>query len=314
MKIMPEEKFKDIIHITLNVTWACNYNCSYCYNKGIVKSAKDYVEYEHILAFLQQVNKKYPDKTIYLYISGGEPTIYKDFDKLIRGIKETVNAKISVVNNASKSLEWWKENAKYFDAINLSYHTEFADQQHYYNVCKTILEANEKCPVSALIMIHEPNFDMAYEFGRSLLELEDVVVNIKKIRQHKYTKEHTEYMLNNLMFVSKAFKQKQNSPRKNNNPFRIQYIIQEKDGIESKIHINECIIKDENTWTGWNCNIGIESFCVDPNGDVFRANCRVGGIIGNVKDGVNIDLEPIVCKRPMCVCRSEIYVNKWRDD
>lgn len=311
MKIMPEPQFEHAIHVTLNLTWVCNYDCSYCYNKGKDISVKDYTPYEYILDFLQSVNRKYPHKTIYLYISGGEPTIYKDFDKLVKGIKETTNSKIALVNNATQSLEWWGKNSKYFDSINLSYHTEFVDKEHYYNVCKTILENNKTSSVSALIMMNEPYFDEAYEFAQKLLKLEDVIVNIKKIRQHTYTKEHADYMVKNNMFVSQAYKSC-NSPRKKNKTFEIKYILQEKDGVVSKIHINECILKDENVWTGWHCNAGIESFCVDPNGDVFRANCRVDGVIGNVRDGVNIDLDPVVCSRPECMCRTEIYVNKWK--
>ena len=74
-----------INHFTLNHWTKCNCNCTYCYTKDNKKAFNAYKEYPlyPIIKdmFKKGVIKKAEESCI--IFGGGEPTILKDFDKLI---------------------------------------------------------------------------------------------------------------------------------------------------------------------------------------------------------------------------------------
>lgn len=74
-----------INHFTLNHWTKCNCNCIYCYTKDKKKEFNSYKEYPIYPVFKDMFKKgviKHTDSSCIIF-GGGEPTILKDFDKLI---------------------------------------------------------------------------------------------------------------------------------------------------------------------------------------------------------------------------------------
>ncbi|MDD5006004.1 MAG: radical SAM protein [Candidatus Omnitrophica bacterium] len=89
-------------HIILHPTLLCNYQCSYClYPKYLDKDNsvfKTNIPYQEWLVLFD----KFPRSTI--TISGGEPLLYKDLDRLILGLAKT-HIISQVISNISTNLD-----------------------------------------------------------------------------------------------------------------------------------------------------------------------------------------------------------------
>lgn len=75
-----------INHFTFNHWTKCNCNCTYCYTEHDKKSFNSYKEYDLYLIIKDMFKKgviKKPEESCIIF-GGGEPTILKDFDKLIK--------------------------------------------------------------------------------------------------------------------------------------------------------------------------------------------------------------------------------------
>jgi hypothetical protein len=83
------------------------------------------------------------------------------------------------------------------------------------------------------------------------------------------------------------------------------------DGSTDKMPASRIVSRGLNSFLGWECNIGLESLAINANGEIFRGNCRVGGQIGSVQDGIySIPDKPIRCMRRLCFCATEICSEK----
>lgn len=103
------------IQITLRITEYCNRKCSYCHwNKG------NHYSTESILEILDFIFKKFKDRSILIYLHGGEPTLHPDLSLILKKIKE-YNFKLELQTNFDKSNIITK-NIQYIDLLDLSYH------------------------------------------------------------------------------------------------------------------------------------------------------------------------------------------------
>lgn len=117
----------DIFTIEVRLTSKCNYNCYYCtdlhYNKVpfVVHNVK------HICELINTAYKHF-NKPIYLYIYGGEPTIYPHLfdyiDGLIEGVDCNVEIEIDIQSNLSLKKSWWNK-----------FCNKYSDKNHYIKIC-----------------------------------------------------------------------------------------------------------------------------------------------------------------------------------
>jgi MoaA/NifB/PqqE/SkfB family radical SAM enzyme len=86
--------------------WKCNFQCSYCWqetSKDIYRNAElNKIPWQ---TWVEIFNRYKPNN---IYITGGEPTLYKDLPEFINGLDPNIS--ISMTTNAGKSfdLEKWK--------------------------------------------------------------------------------------------------------------------------------------------------------------------------------------------------------------
>jgi hypothetical protein len=65
-----------------------------------------------------------------------------------------------------------------------------------------------------------------------------------------------------------------------------------------------------NNFFGWECSIGLESLFVFYDGRVQRANCEVGGHLGNIVTGFDWPTEKIICNKNICHCAADVIITK----
>lgn len=302
IEVYPEEKYKNNIYVTIDLNNNCNYRCSYCYQLDMV-DIKDHITYDHILDFFNDLKQKNPNKKIMVILQGGEPTLYKNLSTLLKELKKIVYY-IFIISNGSRSINWWKENSKLFDKICLSYHYEYTDKDHFYNVCKTITnEINSFITIN--LMMYPEHIEEIYAYGSKLVnEIDHLIINLKLIRFFKpYTKEQIDFIKENIKLKSEYCLDGDDEYFSQKN-----IILKDINNNIEKVDINNLIISKKNGWNGWQCDAG--SFYIKTNGDLFRSNCEIGGPIGNLTTTYELEYDPLICNNEFCNCRNDIYITK----
>ena len=85
------------------------------------------------------------------------------------------------------------------------------------------------------------------------------------------------------------------------------------DGSQERRRANQFILSGTNRWKGYSCDAGLESLRVKGSGEVLRAVCGVGGVIGRLGEDVTLPVAPIRCTRERCTCITDILITKRRE-
>lgn len=98
----PEKCFSNLpdhapVSINLDPTSACNYGCDHCVDKDILNTGRQY-DFDSLKQSLELMQGKGLKSVI--IIGGGEPTLYKDFENLVRFLKQR-NMQVAVVSNGT---------------------------------------------------------------------------------------------------------------------------------------------------------------------------------------------------------------------
>jgi organic radical activating enzyme len=137
-KIIPEDlnTLNDDLYIfDLNILYKCNFKCSYCYNKELLKLDKFIFDVQQLRLLLSAIeqnidNSKYKIK---FHILGGEPTLHPELDKIILEILNNKNINLDMVklfSNGSlidKYVDMFKQYTQVKNKkldIYLTYHAE----------------------------------------------------------------------------------------------------------------------------------------------------------------------------------------------
>lgn len=111
-----------IFRLNWALTNNCNYKCGYCHSDlhgGSIKPPK----YEDCLRFIDWVVnvENVSLSKFYIEFGGGEVTLLPYFSDLVKYIHHK-GGSIAIVSNGSKKSSWWKDYARYFSGVSLSYH------------------------------------------------------------------------------------------------------------------------------------------------------------------------------------------------
>mgnify|MGYP003298006075 FL=1 len=172
MNVDTVNKYKDMLsrefeYLRISVTDRCNYRCSYCMPSEIFNKDYSYIKQSKILSYeeiiqISTILKKIGLKKI--RITGGEPLLRKNIDKLIYKLKNEVGIKdVSMTTNGSlltdKKLNELKASG--LDSVTLSLDTLHFDKTAQINGTKKtfdldkVLEGIEKYfNVVKLSLIH----------------------------------------------------------------------------------------------------------------------------------------------------------------
>lgn len=316
---LPEGKSK-FIHLCWLLHNKCNHKCSYCAEINWGGSFKD-LSLESCKSFVRQARDHFHDRRLMVSFTGGEPTLWPEFAELVRWLKEDVNAVVMMTSNGTRHASYFKETAKYYDWISFSYHPEFTrDEKLIENIkaCSPFtnltvrvmfppnpeLFAKSKQFLSLLVAVQQrgelPGFlkvesvPISLGFGTEYTSPAKYSVEQEKVLHDSIREFNTEKLDSEDMPISqlRAFRR--------SDPTNGQYF-----------EPNDMIVREKTNFFGWKCDIGLEQLFIDHLGQVLRAGCRVGGVVGHLKTGVfKFPTKAVYCPKGYCHCITDILTTK----
>jgi MoaA/NifB/PqqE/SkfB family radical SAM enzyme len=127
------------LYVVLWITFQCNYKCSYCpvvtkFDYGKIFTRKDEKTPDQWITALEKLPRAR------IYISGGEPFIYKGLPDLINN--QSKHVVTGVVTNASAPAKVY-ERVKKKIQLNLSFHPEFTSQDEFLRKIQELKELTQ---------------------------------------------------------------------------------------------------------------------------------------------------------------------------
>ena len=285
----------------------CNFACSYC-PTGLHDGSKRWPDPNDVKNFILKVKQAHPNKSLYFEFTGGEVTLYKHFIDICQFCTEQ-GVKVGLISNGSRTIRWWEENKQFFDHVCLSYHPEFADDQHFLEVAKLL---HNEVRTHINIMMSPEKFDHCYALADQVKNLENISMALQPLihdfgdtlydyteEQHKVFNNQHELMTKHIKFTKKL--------EWNRGAMRMVNA----EG-QSRVSSAHRFISDKtNDWSGWSCYAGVEQLVVDMDGEIFRGWCKEGGRIGRIDDpNLDLAISPVICGKTMCHCNFDIMCTK----
>lgn len=289
----------DCCIVTLFVHNVCNYKCSYCNDYHRDGTARWPVFWQPYVNFINDLKSR--NKYLYVEILGGEPTIWPKFQEFVDEISNN-DVFVEYSTNASRTLSYWNQFRTQNAFVFLSWHNEFADDDHFYAVADIM---QHKASVSVPLMITPDNFDRATKLFDRLQTLNIEITpkftrtSINGTDYFEYTSHQREWIQNNYFNKMKSF--------------GIDWVIPRNLHFDNtKIKFMEVLDKGLHQFEGYTCTAGIKRFMVDTNGNLKRCTKNVGGSLGNILTGKYVlPDDPIVCNYKACPCKLDAIVEKW---
>lgn len=312
-------KYIKLVHATTDhtnwfvVNWClgntCNFNCSYC-PTGLHDGSKQWPNIHDVKQFISTVRAQLPTKNLYFEFTGGEVTLYKNFTEICQFCTDN-GVKVGLISNGSRTLRYWEEHKQYFDHVCLSYHPEYAVQQHFYNVVELL---KDDLRVHVNIMMSPEKFDDCYAFAQRVASLGNISMALQPLihdfgdtlydyNEDQKTKLDTQHnQIVNTIAVTKQFPY-----------YRGAMAMIDIAGKRVTSSPHRFIADGTNNWENWNCYAGVEQIVVDMDGLVYRGWCKVGNEIGSIfDDQLVLPTTPISCTKQMCHCNFDVMTTKER--
>lgn len=304
----------------LAVTWQvnnfCNFRCSYCNPGNYSGTQKNDSNLELYLKNLSIIIKKYKDvgyKHFKFFFSGGEPTAWKNFIPICEYLREELpDCTLAVNTNLSRPLAWWQKHYHLFDDVVASFHVEFSDKKKYEE--NSIFLCDKVNYLSTKMLMHEERFWEVVEYGNYLKTVmpnyflewtplfDEMSINTgpwhyKDPEKVKFINEHSSEM-------------KFTIPKPNKNSMAVSYCKYD-DGKLIPTNSNDVIVKGENFFRGWKCNVG-DALFINPTGMVSLASCGQGNNVGHILEDISkVGPNQITCAKAHCHCGTDIIIPKF---
>lgn len=305
--------FPDVLQITWVINTICSNKCNYCV-PGLHSGTNHGYEWEAVKAFYEEIFKRHPK--IHVSIAGGEPTMSPFLLELCKMIHER-GSTVGFTSNGTRNVEYFEEISKYVNYIVFSYHPQYGDRN---NLLSKINATMKNCYTSLRLMMDPNHWDNAISFF-------DEVKN-SEIRQHfnteivkildwkqkdrstlEYTDEQLEYFNEEVRINAENVICK-NEVAKIGSTFYLE------DGtVDTKGDAIEYINQGLADFSGYQCDIGLESLFIFADGTVKRGNC-LGFIIGNINqlEDIQWPTKSITCPWNICHCATDVLISKRSPD
>lgn len=286
----------------------CNYSCSYC-PINLHNGSVPWTSISTIENLINKIKLLHPDKKLYFEFTGGEITVNKDFIDICKLCKSN-NIFIKFLTNGSRTIRWWEENKQHFDHVIMSFHSEFADPNHFCDVIKTL---KDDCLVHANIVMSLDNWDKCIDVANEVKEIGNCSVYIKPLKEdisgkmYSYSDEQLSIFKNQKQLFGSQVKWTKSIPKEVRG---LMKSVDKDNNIVNVSSYSDFFVKGTNSWLGWQCWAGIEQIIIDLDGSIYRGWCKVGGCIGNVNDDFILPDDPIICTKTFCGCASDVMCTK----
>jgi hypothetical protein len=292
----------------------CNYNCSYCwpYARSSTPDHQDLTLYLNTIDSIKVQARANNFTDFHFSFSGGEPTAYKHFDRVIEHYasdSEPGYQSIHMTTNLSPGSKWWNG---WLDAtrtlqrrsITASYHAEFAKEQEFGDKCLQLMNAGVFLTINQ-VMVPEL-FDELYARCERFVN-RGINVTLKPQSDptasfvvHGYTNEQISRM-------QTGFPQKWHGETVSQ--------VELEDAHGNKYYIDQAERFNAfgfNKFKGWLCNAGYQGIVIREN-EVKRSYSCHEEPLGTLENGFNIFESAKPCITPSCVSSADSKIPKCKN-
>lgn len=148
--LIHKDYYDDFIHIEWRITYLCNYDCSYCIQKGSRSKKIIPLDVDFLKKIAVKINSIIDSvsKPCYLTLVGGEPTLI-DIPYFLENIFISKNLKyIKIISNFSKNVEFYNKineisvKRNIIDKFNFSLHEKFVEPEKFFEKLKQLTFSN----------------------------------------------------------------------------------------------------------------------------------------------------------------------------
>ena len=302
-----------------SVSWIlarfCNYNCSYCWPYART-STPDHYALEVYLRALDRIKsqaKKNGFDKFHFSFSGGEPTAYKYFNKIIDHYSNddvSEYQSLHMTTNLSPGLKWWERwlgNTESLQrrSITASFHHEFANEKEFIKKCLYLIE-NQVFITINQVMVPD-NFDQLYKRCK---QFSDNGINVTL----KPQSDPTASFIVDGYTEDQIIKMQTGFPQVWNGVELPQVELMDSKG--NKYYIDQAERFNAfgfNKFKGWTCNAGYQSLVIREN-QVKRSYSCHDELIGEIDQDFEIFKQPKICITPSCVSSADSKIPKRKTD
>ncbi len=299
-----------VIDWTLNSL--CTYHCSYCpesLHRGVnhIKSKQE--DPAIILEFLNKLKCQLTNRSVHIFINGGEPTISPSLETIIDFCNEN-NWCAYVNTNGSRSMDWWKEYAKKIYKVTISYHPETVVDEEIFEKVKFI---GTQTNVGVFTLMYPPLWDKALNAYNTFKSMDNVTIAPSRVfhrethganSSFEYTPGQLQWLEENSNVIFKGG----DFPPPNNNAFGATYL---DDGSTiANVDEVEFVNNRRNKFKGWTCSMGVNHININAHGNILPSACSQAKSIGNIFDFEQLPQESTVCVTEWCMCTADILIPK----
>lgn len=291
------------VEVEWDITQRCNYSCSYCasYNNTQPFNFKELDEY---LDSFEYLSNFFGNKTIKINFLGGEPTLFKQWVKLVNWLSEN-NFVIKLTTNLSVPVIQYIKvlNVGLGNFISASYHTEFADLDKFYENANYLHHAGF---LHSITLLPDPkNWDYSMKCYEKLSKI--TTVSLNKIK-NEFT-DSVGISGDFIEYSDEQLKMFNQVPRRVDENMSI--IV---DGETKHPSLYEIREKYSN-FKGMKCAIGRDRIHIKPNGDIYPSACLLNyprAKMGNIfKKNIIKPKNAVICPFNECLCGPDIRIEKW---
>lgn len=292
----------------------CNYNCSYCwpYARSSVPDHKQLDLYLLTIDSIKAQARQNNFEDFHFSFSGGEPTAYKYFDKIIEHYANDSQAKyqsIHMTTNLSPGSKWWNNwltatNSLQRRSITASYHAEFAKEQEFGDKCLQLMNDGVFVTINQVMVLDQ--FDELYARCN---RFSDRGINVTLKPQSDPT----------ASFVIEGYTE--DMIHKMQTGFPQQWEGNAVSQIELEDANGNLYYMDQaerfnafgfNKFKGWLCNAGYQGIVIREN-EVKRSYSCHEQPIGTLDQGFDIFKSAKLCITPSCVSSADSKLPKFKN-
>ncbi len=282
------------IHVSWMLGSICNYSCSYC--PSTLHDGKN--PYHSVDAIINTFNKL---PNAHVLFMGGEPTHYKYFDQIL--LRKPQHIKISLLSNGAKPIAFWKQFAKEFLTISLTFHPEHAKLDHFLEVSNYVYNTLGMRKRWVYLMMLPGMWDYCLSVYDKFIE-NNIPVEPKVLLERG--KVSSLYSSSQLKWITERTKDITDS----------EFIgIYDKYGeLLEKVSPNNLLASKMTNYFDWECFSPLEHISVDADGSIYDSVCAQRRNLGSVYGEFEIPKNSVVCKQKMCFCQGDLQVTKVKQE
>ncbi len=298
---------RQVFFVDWNLGNACHYACSYC-PKRLHDGSAPGPQLDKALEFCEWVaaGAKERDLDLHLHFSGGEPTIYDEFEPLVAEIAARGLATMSLVSNGARPLSWWTRVGHFFKAITLSCHVEYVRMDRFEATARILSGMSD-------LHVNVPAPPERFEeclglFEHVLAEVPGATATLKPILKG-FSESMADYSEQQLDVLRNQNGQTRRAapPDRDLGVLNIVTL----DGTITAGSASALLAKKLNCFQGWDCAAGVESLAILLGGEIFRAVCKEGGRLGVIDGPLPVfPRQSLTCGKRWCKCLTDIQISK----